>query len=262
MAGPFFVYLRAGFDRPRRIARPLAPRTRVEPGAGKTGQFERQQAVARRHARPAVEDGFVRPCAGQSGGQPRAQGIRRAEHPVFVDVLHEVVVDRTGDVSRDTVNRLDFAAIAFGRPRIDAARRSARRQSRDLLDSATMSARGEPANVRAGRVSRPDAVGRCRRSIARTRRRARPPRGGPSSGATTTAGSRTCRCPDRRPRPERRRRCRSRRSVRTSAAGSGSGWRPLCPDTGPERSDSRWAYTAPGMCRATYSRAPQPASST
>src|SRR5919204_242240 len=40
-------------------------------------------------------------------------------------------------------------------------------------------------------------------------------------------------------------------------SGAGSGWRPFLPFLGPERSRSRCAKSAPGMCASRYCRSPE-----
>ena len=49
-----------------------------------------------------------------------------------------------------------------------------------------------------------------------------------------------------------RRRCRGGRRVAAASSGEGSGWRPLRPVFGADRSRSMWAKRAPGMCPARY----------
>src|SRR5437773_2813948 len=53
----------------------------------------------------------------------------------------------------------------------------------------------------------------------------------------------------------------NRPNVSASVRGSGSGCRPFVPVLGPERSRSRWAYSAPGICAEEYSRSPHAVSS-
>ena len=94
-------------------------------------------------------------------------------------------------------------------------------------------------------------------STSPSRRRAPRPRRGRASAASTTAATRTCPAAGRSRRPACRRRCPAGRTEPRRLSGVGSGWRPLRPVFGADRSRSRCAKRAPGTWPAAYCSSPQ-----
>ena len=114
------------FHRPRRIARPLAPRARVQPGARQSGDVRARAGCGtpsrrtRSSRRPRSARAPPRAAVSRSR---RASGERNI--PCSSTFCMKWSLTAPGMCPGDAVDRLDFAAIAFGRPRIDQPRRSA-----------------------------------------------------------------------------------------------------------------------------------------
>ena len=113
MAGLFSF--RRRLDGSSWIARPLAPRTRIQLRPPQAGVFERKQVVTRLDTRTAVTHDAIdrhvseynRPLVAQLGG--------RAKQPVLVEIPLEERIHRTRNMAGDAIERLDLAAIPLGR---------------------------------------------------------------------------------------------------------------------------------------------------
>ena len=195
-------------DRPRRIGRPFAPRTGVQLRAGQAGVLEREQVVARGDAGAAVADDLIR----RHVADRRARAARAAPRacgtmPVLVEIPLVEMIRRAGNVARRPCRsarcRRDSARARARRRAPVRVRAELRRDRRDVDRHlrARRSAELRAARAASRRSSRRPPFGE---SISRSRRRAPRPRRGRASAAATRAGSRTCRCPDRRRPPARR----------------------------------------------------------
>jgi hypothetical protein len=108
--------LGSGRHRARRIGRPLRPRPRpqrrLHPGHG-----ERRDLVGRGDARPAV-DADRGPGTRTEGAEPGGELGRGPEGAVGREVLGRRGTHRPGDVPGPGIHRLDLAAVALPRPRV------------------------------------------------------------------------------------------------------------------------------------------------
>src|ERR1044071_4316776 len=121
-------------DRSIGIARPLAPRTGIEPRARDPGMLEREQVVARGHARSAVADDAVRRHVADGGTQMRAEIFGRPERSVVADIGLIEMIRGAGNVAGHAIDRLALAAIAFGGARVDQPVRRIAAQRCDGVD--------------------------------------------------------------------------------------------------------------------------------
>src|SRR5215212_11279456 len=103
----------------RRVRRPLAPRSGIQPRAFHTRVLEREQVVAGGDARSAVADDVVGRRVAQGVLQPRAQFFGRAEQSALVEVPLEEIVGGARNVAGGLVDRFSFAAVALGCARVN-----------------------------------------------------------------------------------------------------------------------------------------------
>ena len=181
----------------------------------------------------------------------------RSELAVGVEIDGERAADGAGNVPGHRIERLDVAAIALRAAGVDQRQCAGgeRGDDRRRCRSSARPGGSRTAHCAARGRRWPPAVRRA--ATLRSRRRAPRPRRARASAASTTAGTRRRRSVGRRRRPAGRLRCPGARTSRQQASGVGSGWRPLRPVFGPDRSRSRWANSAPGMCPARYCSSPQ-----
>src|SRR5262252_10783628 len=121
------------FDRTRRVARPLAPRTRKQPRTLEPRVLEREQVMTGGDAGSAVADDSVSRDIAHRRSDFRSQIFRRAEQSLVVQVPLEEMIPGPWNVAAHPVDRLRVAAIPFRCPGIDEAWAAGAQVRRDVV---------------------------------------------------------------------------------------------------------------------------------
>src|SRR5882724_9104232 len=106
-------------DGPCRIANPLAPGAGVELRAGKTGDFERKEIVARRYTRTTHRDGLRRRLATQRFEPFGPKGLRWQEASLRIEVVRKRMIARTRHMPGDRIDGFVLARESVCRAGVD-----------------------------------------------------------------------------------------------------------------------------------------------
>jgi hypothetical protein len=96
--------------------------------------FERDEILTGRHAGAAVTHHAIGWRLSQNLFEIVAQRCYGSKRPVFVQVSQKVMVHRTGNTSRDTVDRFDITTISFGSSSVEEKRIRTAHEPGNLVD--------------------------------------------------------------------------------------------------------------------------------